>query len=61
MGILVQMIDPGRIERRRTPFNAVNDISLVEQEFGENSAILASNTGNQSSFCHLAILYPVKN
>jgi hypothetical protein len=58
--ILIQMIDPGRVERRRTPFDAVNDIFLVKQKFGEDGAILAGNAGNQSSFCHFAILFPIE-
>jgi hypothetical protein len=44
--ILIKMIDPPGIERGRAPLQAMNDIALVEQEFGKVRAILPGDSGN---------------
>ena len=56
--ILIKMIDPPGIERGRAPLQAMNDIALVEQEFGKVRAILPGDSGNQCNpLCHE--LHPV--
>ena len=45
--IMVQVIDAPGIERRRTALDAVHDIALGEQEFGEIGAVLAGDAGDQ--------------
>src|SRR3954451_1271309 len=47
VGILIQMIDPCRIERCGAALDAVNDISFCQQQLGEISAVLARNSGNE--------------
>src|SRR3954453_22064864 len=47
VGILIQMIDPCRIERCGAALDAVNDISFCQQQLGEISAVLACNSGNE--------------
>jgi hypothetical protein len=46
--ILIKMIDPACVERRRTTFYAMDHVSLVEQEFCKIRAILTGRAGNQS-------------
>ena len=48
--VLVQMIDPVRVEERRAPLDAVNPISLRKQQFGKIGAILSRNAGNERNF-----------
>src|SRR5262249_48358049 len=56
--ILIKMIDPPGVERGRAPLQAMNDIALVEQEFGKVRAILPGDSGNQCNpLCHE--LHPV--
>jgi hypothetical protein len=33
VGILVEMVDPGRVEAAGPPFNAMNLIAFAQQEF----------------------------
>ena len=47
VGVLVEMIDARGVERLGAPLDAVNDIALAEQQFGEISAVLAGGSGNQ--------------
>ena len=42
----VQMIHPARIERRRSPFHPVHDVTLAEQKLREICAVLAGDAGN---------------
>src|SRR6266581_4593876 len=48
--ILIQMVDPGGVEKRRAPLDAVNDVPFVEQELRQIRAVLAGNSGDQSDF-----------
>ena len=45
--ILVEMLDPAGVERRRAALDAVDDIALVEQQFGQIGAVLAGDAGDQ--------------
>jgi hypothetical protein len=45
--IAVQMIDAIGVERRRAPLHAVDLVALLEQEFGEVSAVLPRDAGDQ--------------
>ena len=48
--VLVEMIDAVRIDERGTALDAVDDIALVEQEFGEKRPILAGDAGDERDF-----------
>ena len=48
--ILIEMIDPVGVEGRGPPLDAVNDVALVEQEFGEIGAVLAGDAGDERDF-----------
>ena len=48
--VLVQMVDTVGIERRRTPFDPVNGISLAEQQFSQKGSVLPGHAGNQCNF-----------
>jgi hypothetical protein len=50
MWIGVKLINAFRVERRRTAFEAVYDVALLEQELGEISTILSSHSGNEHHF-----------
>jgi len=52
MRILVDVIDTARRERARSTNKAVNRVALFEQQFGKIRAILASDSGDESSFGH---------
>lgn len=49
--VLIEMIDPSCVERRRPSLDAVNRIAFLEQQFCEIGAVLASNPGDESCFC----------
>ena len=42
--ILVHMIDARRVKRRRSALDAVHNITLTQQEFGQIGAVLSRNT-----------------
>src|SRR3954466_16138141 len=46
--VLIDMVDPSRIERRRPPHHAVNLVALRQQQFGQIRTILARNSGYKS-------------
>ncbi len=46
--IVVQMIDAVGVERRRAALDAVDDVALLQQKFGQIGAVLAGHAGNQS-------------
>ncbi len=48
--VLVEMIDPVGIDERGTALDAVDDIALAEQEFGEKRAILTGDAGDERDF-----------
>jgi hypothetical protein len=50
VGVLVQMFDAFGIESGSAPDNAVNFVTLCQQEFGKVGAILTSNACYQSFF-----------
>ncbi len=52
MGIPIQMVDSRGIEKGCSPFYAMDDISLFEQELGQVRAILAGHSSDQCSFVH---------
>jgi hypothetical protein len=54
MGILIDLIDPLRVERGRPPLDAVDDVALLKQETGKVSAILSGDPGNKRRLflCH---------
>lgn len=47
MGVLVKVIDTIRVERGRPPFDAMDLVSLFEQELGQICPILASDSSDQ--------------
>ena len=50
MRVLIEMIDAVGIDERGAALDAVNDIALAEQEFGEKRAILTGDTGDERDF-----------
>jgi hypothetical protein len=52
--ILVKMIHPGGIERRRPTLDTVDFVAFAKEEFSQVGTILAGNTGNQSFF-HISL------
>jgi hypothetical protein len=46
MGILVNMVDARRIERRRAALDAVYKITFAQQKIGQIGAILPGNASN---------------
>jgi hypothetical protein len=44
---LIEMINPGGVEGRRPPLEAVDVITLLEQKFGQVGAVLTGRTGDQ--------------
>src|ERR1700730_17527254 len=47
VGIAIEMIDARRVEGRRAPLDAVHDIALAEQQFGEIGPVLPCRAGDQ--------------
>ncbi|MCY1528062.1 hypothetical protein D9M68_631540 [compost metagenome] len=56
MGILVQVVDAGRIEQRSAPLDAMDFIALGKQKLRQVGPVLAGNAGNQCPFWHGCIL-----
>ncbi len=50
--ILVQVVDAVGIEERGAALDAVDDVALAEQEFGQVGAVLPGNTGDKRNFVH---------
>jgi hypothetical protein len=46
--ILVDVLDPPRIERRRATLDAVDDITQRQKQLGEIGAVLTGHAGDQS-------------
>ena len=61
MRIAVEMIDAIRIDERRPPLHAMDDIAFLDEQFGQIGAILAGDAGNQCDFriAH-SVLYPYR-
>jgi hypothetical protein len=49
--IAVEVVDPSGVEGRRTPLDAMDLISLAQQQFGKIGAVLSGHAGDQ---CDLA-------
>ncbi len=49
--ILIKMLQPPGIERRRTAFDAMDDIALRQQQLGQIGTILSGHTCNQGCPC----------
>ena len=47
VGILVQMIDPAGVEAAGPSFDPMNDVSLLQQQFGQVTAVLAGDSADQ--------------
>src|SRR5215467_5673284 len=57
MRVLIKVIDPPGIEGRRSPLDSVDDVALLEEEFGQISAILTSDARDQSNAsCHEPVI-----
>ncbi len=56
--VLVEVVNAGRIEKRGTALDAMDDVALVEQQFGEVGAVLAGDAGDECNFgCgHLVVV-----
>ncbi len=50
--LLVEVLDPPGVERRRPPLDAVDDVALFEEELGQIGAVLAGHAGDQGDFVH---------
>jgi len=50
MRILVEMVNPLRIEKRASPFNAMHLVALLQKQFGKIGAVLTRNTRNEGDF-----------
>ena len=53
--VLVDILDPAGVERRRPPLHAVDRVPLLEQQPREVGSVLAGGPGNESNFsagCH---------
>jgi hypothetical protein len=59
MGIVVKMIYPVGVEEARPPHQAVNLITLREQELGKIGAVLPGDAGDQRTLCHIGGYYRV--
>ena len=46
--VLVEVVDAGGIEERRTAFDAMDFVALGEEELGEVGAVLAGDAGDES-------------
>ena len=47
VGVLVEVVDAVGVEQRGAPLDAVHLIALVQQEFRQVGAVLASHSGDQ--------------
>ena len=50
MRIVIEMIDPGSVERRGSPDQAVNLVSLVDEQLCEIGPVLAGDARYQGYF-----------
>ena len=50
VGILIQVIDPGRVEAAGPPLNAMHRIALLQQQLSQVTAVLARDAGDQGCF-----------
>ena len=50
--VLVEMVDAVGVEQRTAALDAVDDVALGQQEFGQVGAVLAGDAGDQGGFVH---------
>ncbi len=50
MGVLIEVVDPVGVEQRAAALDAVDDVALVQQEFGEIGAVLSGDAGDERGF-----------
>ena len=48
--VAVEVIDPSGVEGRGAPLDAVDDVALAQQQFGEIGAVLSGHAGDQCDF-----------
>ena len=46
-GVLLEVVDALGVEERAAPLDAVHDVALLEQEFGQIGPILAGDPGDE--------------
>ena len=51
--VLIEMLDPAGVERGGAPLDAVNRVSLLQQQFRKVGAILSRRPGDQCNFADL--------
>jgi len=51
--VLVEVVDPLRVEERSAAFDAVDHVPLLEQKLCEIRSVLPGNSGDQ---CHFSVL-----
>src|SRR6478735_9010279 len=54
MRVLIQVVDPLRVEERRAALDPMHHIALLQQKFGQIGAVLPGNARDQRSFLHAA-------
>jgi hypothetical protein len=54
--ILVEVVDPVRVEGGGAALDAVHLVALLQKELGEVGAVLAGDAGDEGSFGHMQIL-----
>jgi hypothetical protein len=57
MRILIKVVDAVRIEQRGATLNAVDLVTFFEKKFCKVRSILSCNTGDESNFVHIILLY----
>jgi hypothetical protein len=45
VGVMVEVIDPGRVEGGRAPLHAVYEVSLAQEKLGQIGTVLAGHAG----------------
>ena len=53
MGIILEVINPCRIERGSSPLDPVDHIAFSKQKFGKVGAVLTCDTCDEGDFLHL--------
>jgi hypothetical protein len=46
----IEVVDPFCVEGRSAPFNAMDNIPFLDQEFGEIASVLACDAGDERGF-----------
>ena len=62
MWIMIEVVDPPGVERRGPTLDAVHDVALGQQQFGQISAVLAGRTGDKSRLSRGVVhLFPIQS